>query len=471
MSKDISKTHNINNINELSVNTTDNNFLIKQLDDTIVDQINQSEQIDQADQSDQINQSEQIDQSDQSDQSEQINQSDQSDQSEQINQSDQSDQSDQIDINNCESDSDSDSDIVVMSNYTGKYFTHEKVKIDPKKQTWKKKDSLYCNNCGKYGHTYKRCYEPITSYGIICLNLQHQNISGSNKKIHDFFVSKYKFPDNAQMLKNICINKYIQKNISCNNRKDLDLYETKVSKSIEYLIVRRRQTYNYIHLIRGLYDIDLENIIKSINLLTKEEYTKLVTNDFDTLWKDIWDLTETPYAKLNSHKPEFMHDYIKGKEQFTFLRKFILPQIQHKINVKYNVPEWGFPKGKRNNTETNIECAIREFEEETGLVETDYVILDRLFPLVENIRGSNGINYKHVYYIAILNDNLDLSKIKLNNNLDQKFEIGDIGLYNMEDTTNKMRSYNTERKDIINTLKLFFTYNTRYFDRFYHEKV
>jgi hypothetical protein len=64
-----------------------------------------------------------------------------------------------------------------------------------------------------------------------------------------------------------------------------------------------------------------------------------------------------------------------------------------------------------------------------------------------------------------------LSKIKLNNNLDQKFEIGDIGLYNMEDTTNKMRSYNTERKDIINTLKLFFTYNTRYFDRFYHEKV
>ena len=32
-----------------------------------------------------------------------------------------------------------------------------------------KKSKLYCNNCGKYGHIYKNCKDPITSIGIINL--------------------------------------------------------------------------------------------------------------------------------------------------------------------------------------------------------------------------------------------------------------------------------------------------------------
>ena len=36
---------------------------------------------------------------------------------------------------------------------------------------WKKKDSIFCNNCGKYGHTYKKWFDPITSYGIICFKI------------------------------------------------------------------------------------------------------------------------------------------------------------------------------------------------------------------------------------------------------------------------------------------------------------
>ena len=29
-------------------------------------------------------------------------------------------------------------------------------------------------------------------------------------------------------------------------------------------------------------------------------------------------------------------------------------------------PEWGFPKGRRNYQENDIDCATREWEEETG---------------------------------------------------------------------------------------------------------
>jgi 8-oxo-dGTP pyrophosphatase MutT (NUDIX family) len=323
-----------------------------------------------------------------------------------------------------------------------------------KKNTWRKKENVYCNNCGKIGHIYKRCYDPITSYGIICIKL-------NNIDIYDFYYNKYKFPDNSQQLKNICINKYIQKNLSCNNRKDLDIYENKVIKETEYLMVRRKYTFNYIHLIRCIYELNLENIIKSINLLTKKEYENILNLEFKDLWLDIWG----PNAFENSSNI----DYDKTKEHFIFFKEYVLPQIMHRINIIYDNPEWGFPKGKRNELETNIECAQREFEEETGLMETDYLLLDRLYPLIENIKGSNGINYKYIYYIAILNTNFDINNLKINKNENQQMEIGDIGLFNIDQTTNIIRDYNTDRHNIISNLKLFLTYNTRYFEKFYHE--
>jgi 8-oxo-dGTP pyrophosphatase MutT (NUDIX family) len=288
----------------------------------------------------------------------------------------------------------------------------------------------------------------MTSYGIICLEL-------NKKKLYNFFLSKYTFPDTAQQLKNICINKYIQKNISCNNKKDLDIYDTIVLNSIKSLIVRRNYTYNYIHLIKGLYELEIETIIKSINLLTVDEYINLTTKTFDELW-----------INVNGNN----NLYEKSKEKFNILINHILPQVENKINITYNNPEWGFPKGKKNNNETNIECARREFYEETGLKDDNYIILDRLYPLIENIKGTNDIYYKHVYYIALFNENYDTTNIKLTN-LNEKFiEIGDIGIYSLQDSLDMIRDYNYEKKNIINNLKLFLTYNARYYDKFYYEK-
>lgn len=321
---------------------------------------------------------------------------------------------------------------------------------------WKKREYIYCNNCGKYGHVYKKCYEPIMSYGIICLNLHGYD------KIINFFISKYRFPDMTQQLKNICVNKYIQKNISCNNKKDLDLYEKRVSNEIDCIIVRRKLSFNYIHLIRGLYGLEIEDIIKSINLVTFDEYNKLLTKEFDELWVEIWGDYEC--------KQDFNYEYEKAKERFIFLREYIIPQIKHKINIAFMNPEWGFPKGRRFGCETNLECAIREFNEETGLSINDYTILDRLFPLIENVKGTNNLNYKHIYYIALLKSDFDTNKIKLGSNINQNFEIGNIGAYNMEKINELLREYNTERKNIINILKLFFMYNIRYFELFYREK-
>lgn len=324
-------------------------------------------------------------------------------------------------------------------------------------QQYKRRENLYCNNCGKHGHAHKRCYEPIMSFGVICLNLYR---SPCNKKILDFFMTKYKFPRDVQQLKNISINKYIQKNISCNNRKDIDIYHAKILDEMECIMVRRKLSFNYIHIIRGLYNFELEDIIKSINLITHNEYNNLLTKNFDELWKDIW----------GEYKIDSPNDYSKAKEQFMFLKEYVLPQIAHKVNIVFNEPEWGFPKGRRIDNETNIDCARREFNEETGLTNNDYVILDRLFPLIENIKGTNGLNYKHVYYIALLEDNFNIKNVYLGKGESQKFEIGDIGLYKMDKAKNILREFNVERKEIICDIQYFFIYNIRYFEKFYHDK-
>jgi 8-oxo-dGTP pyrophosphatase MutT (NUDIX family) len=41
--------------------------------------------------------------------------------------------------------------------------------------------------------------------------------------------------------------------------------------------------------------------------------------------------------------------------------------------------KWSLPKGKVEDNESNIQAAIRECQEETGLTRSDYTLLDKLF--------------------------------------------------------------------------------------------
>ena len=70
--------------------------------------------------------------------------------------------------------------------------------------------------------------------------------------------------------------------------------------------------------------------------------------------------------------------------------------------MKYKDPEWGFPKGRRNLKERDLQCAVREFEEETDIGRDNIYVLRCIDPLEEDFIGSNKKHYKHIYYIAKL---------------------------------------------------------------------
>ena len=49
--------------------------------------------------------------------------------------------------------------------------------------------------------------------------------------------------------------------------------------------------------------------------------------------------------------------------------------ILESCDAAQHTPEWGFPKGRRTPYETDLQCAVREFQEETGLHPYEFSIL------------------------------------------------------------------------------------------------
>ena len=231
---------------------------------------------------------------------------------------------------------------------------------------------IYCRNCGNYGHLYRDCYKPIMSYGIILFN---------------------------------------DKN--------------------EIIMIERKDSLSYIEFMRGRYyrTDNIEYIKLLINRFSLDEKERILKYSFNELWKKLWINLDNINKRIKSEYNNSLKLFTKLKNGFNYNNKFINLEILIKesdTNYKYN--EWEIPKGRRENYEKNKECAIREFNEETNLSLNDYVIINNIYPLIENYIGSNNINYCHTYYIAKIKDNDYKLFINKNNN-NQHYEIKDINYF------------------------------------------
>jgi 8-oxo-dGTP pyrophosphatase MutT (NUDIX family) len=114
--------------------------------------------------------------------------------------------------------------------------------------------------------------------------------------------------------------------------------------------------------------------------------------------------------------------------------------------TNWNETEWEFPKGRRNFQEKDLDCAIREFEEETGFSQRDIIIIDNLLPFEEMYIGSNHKCYKHKYFLAYMNNDKD----SLQNF--QKTEVSKLEWKNIDECLNSIRPYNLEKKTLISNI-------------------
>ena len=72
--------------------------------------------------------------------------------------------------------------------------------------------------------------------------------------------------------------------------------------------------------------------------------------------------------------------------------------------TRWEETEWEFPKGRRNFKEKDLECAMREFEEETGIISSKLCIIENVLPFEETFIGTNHKSYKHKFFLAYMNE-------------------------------------------------------------------
>lgn len=292
-------------------------------------------------------------------------------------------------------------------------YREERIVCREKEYRRRHKDfsSVYCGNCGNQGHTYRRCKLPITSCGVILYRINPAYLEEPNLEKRRYLEKFY------------------------------------------FLLIQRKDTLGFVEFMRGKYDeLNKDYIIKLFETMTIGEVEKIKKHNFDELWNMLW---------LNKNIKQYQTEYETSLKKFNNLlgsKYFLFSTLLEEANIQYIEQEWGFPKGRRNLRESDYDCALREFEEETNYCSEDYSILRNIRPVEEIFYGSNSIKYKHIYYIAkaIRERNLDINP----DNYYQFTEVGKIGWFTLGEALQKIRPYNVEKKDVLTRVnKLLYNNN------------
>jgi 8-oxo-dGTP pyrophosphatase MutT (NUDIX family) len=250
------------------------------------------------------------------------------------------------------------------------------------------KTNSACNNCGKQGHLFHQCKLPITSYGIILFRQSE--------------------------------------------------------KGIQFLMLRRKDSFGYIDFIRGKYSpYNIYQISSIVDQMSVNEKGRILTLSFDEMWKKMWG---------DSSSSQYKNEELTSCKKLDLIRKGItinektitLKDIIENSNTMWNETEWEFPKGRRNNKEKDLECALREFEEETGISKNTIKIVENVMPFEEIFIGTNHKSYKHKYFLAFMNENTGdyLSHFQVT-------EVSKLEWKTLEECLESIRPYNLEKKQLI----------------------
>lgn len=259
----------------------------------------------------------------------------------------------------------------------------------------------HCTNCGESGHIFRNCPAPVTSYGLIAVRFPDRNT------IPSFFSTSTTM--------------------------------THHSVPMEFLLIQRKDSLSFLEFMRGKYShTDEEYISMLMKNMTRGEQQRLLTFSFDELWKDMWGGT----SSVKSHK----NNYETSERKYNLMKPHIAEFVE-KYPSKWDEPEWGFPKGRRNPYETDIACAIREFQEETGLNRDDFQVIQNTGCLTETFFGSNHVHYCHKYYFAICQPDIEVKLIANNDTMTR--EVGGIKWCSLDEAISKIRPDNIEKQEIL----------------------
>ena len=279
-----------------------------------------------------------------------------------------------------------------------------------------KQSQTVCTNCNQLGHSYKFCLAPVNSYGIIGFRVRDPAWSLSKGLM----------------------------SVGGTNLNGID----DVVQNIEFLLIQRKDSLRFVDFVRGKYDIQNTTYLKQLlSNMTTEERAFLKETNFEDMWKRVWGSATVRNYKM---------DYELSKQRFTAIKeprpdstdgRSILDELLDATTTSWTTPEWGFPKGRRNPKEDDKSCAIREFEEETGITRDKIAVVNNMEPLSETFFGDNNVHYCHKYYLSYIPVGVNYADISTHPHMSR--EIGDIGWFTIDEALGRIRSENVEKREIL----------------------
>jgi len=371
-------------------------------------------------------------------------------------------------------------------------------------------NNIFCVNCGIQGHVFKFCKMPVCSYGLICFykqktmvketpivnnifnrktkkteySLRSKNRKYSNANINN--ISRIKILKRHESISYTLKNmlgvvggnsedqeaidgildtheveeiididgEYDNSNINEKkfaNNDEINLDKMKEVMINKILLVQRRNTIGMIEFIRGKYDVtNFDYIVKLFNMMTFDE--KRILRQYDR-----FDMIRTVIGLKREYN--YKNEYDDAKSKFLFLKQNPngdqVNALLDKSYTKWSNPEWGIPKGRRNNKEYDIECAIREFVEETGIKYKNINVYRNIKPIEEIYTGINGVVYKHIYFIADIKDTPEANEnvIRVEKGGFLNYEISNIKLFSLTEAHKLIRPYYVSK---LNAIKMGF---------------
>ena len=269
-------------------------------------------------------------------------------------------------------------------------------------------------------------------------------------------------------------------------------YNSETSKP-EILLVQKRYSYNFQAFVFGYYyPNDNKSVKHLLDGMTLPEKIDILSGCYDLLWYKIFlkppDVCYDDFCTKNNvidlslikhqhskHKKIYIHphgrlkikawkkDYRKKSSKFDLpdstdydiescyycMQKYKYDKLFKNgknrllllMNQSKSLPlVWEIPKGRKHRDESEITCAIREFEEETFINPKGYKIITTKPVSVNHI--SNNICYVSKYYVAAYNNDYK-GKTTFGDNITTLTEIIDIKWVSLEDIVLLSGSYSS----------------------------
>lgn len=176
----------------------------------------------------------------------------------------------------------------------------------------------------------------------------------------------------------------------------------------EMLMVKKRCTYNFVEFVLGHYTgNNRARLLYLFNGMTNDEKLTIMSLDYGNIYYKVF-LTnpDSPQFNKDGYSADNLARYKVYKQKFmdAFVRdggQKLRDIVEKSTNIE---TIWEIPKGRKSDPkEKELNCAVRETMEETGVTDFEYNLLMDISPRRMTHMDVN-IRYSNWFYIAVIKD-------------------------------------------------------------------